>query len=186
MIKKRLEKAPLVFSQAQFHFTDLPSPQLGSEQELESLHKAMMDIGLADRINSEVIEMGFHFNQNNSNDGYFQVKQEKNSRDRLIFRGFGSHRAAELTHNRLIIKTTEYTTYEDFRDFVSSILDAVHNNIKDLGKVLMKQISLRYVDIVLPSEQYELKDYIHPAFLPFHPDFQYSPDLFLLYPLLGT
>lgn len=171
MEKKRLEKAPLVFAQAQFHFTDLPSRQLGTEQELEDLHKAMMDIGLADRIDSQVVEMGFHLNQDSSKDGYFQVKQEKHDMVRLIFKGFGSRRAAELMRNRLIIKTTEYTCYEEFRDFVDNILKAVQANIKDLGKVLTKQISLRYVDIVLPSQQYELKDYIETAFLPFHPTF---------------
>lgn len=170
-MKKKLKKAPLVYAQAQFHFTDLPSRQLGTEQELENLHKAMMDIGLADRIDSQVVEMGFHFNQEASKEGYFQVKQEKNDMVRLIFRGFGNRRAVELLRNRLVIKTTEYTCYEDFKIFIDSILKVVEVNITALGKVLTKQISLRYVDIVLPSYQYELKDYISPELLPFHPTF---------------
>jgi uncharacterized protein (TIGR04255 family) len=170
-MKKKLKKAPLVYAQAQFHFTDLPSRQLGTEQELESLHKAMMDIGLADRIDSKVLEMGFHFNQEASKEGYYQVKQEENNMVRLIFRGFGNRRAVELLRNRLIIKTTEYTCYEDFKFFIDSILKVVEANITALGKVLTKQISLRYVDIVLPSYQYELKDYISPELLPFHPTF---------------
>lgn len=171
MSKKRLEKAPLIFVQAQFHFTDLPSRQLGTEQELENLHKAMMDIGLADRIDSQVVELGFQLNQDTSKDGYFQVKQEKNDMVRLVFKGFANCRAVELIRNRLIIKTTEYTRYEDFKIFVDSILKVVEANITALGKVLTKQISLRYVDIVLPSQQYELKDYIKPELLPFHPTF---------------
>lgn len=170
-MKKKLKKAPLVYAQAQFHFTDLPSRQLGTEQELENLHKAMMDIGLADRIDSQVVEMGFHFNQEASKEGYFQVRQEKNDMVRLIFRGFSNRRAVELLRNRLIIKTTEYTCYEDFKVFIDSILKVVEANIIALGKVLTKQISLRYVDIVLPSHQYELKDYISPELLPFHPTF---------------
>ncbi len=170
-MKKKLKKAPLVYAQAQFHFTDLPSRQLGTEQELENLHKAMMDLGLADRINSQAVEIGIHLNQDALKDGYFQVKQEKNDMVRLIFRGFGNRCAVELMSNRLIIKTTEYTCYEDFKVFIDSILKVVEANITALRKVLAKQISLRYVDIVLPSQQYELKDYIRPELLPFHPTF---------------
>jgi uncharacterized protein (TIGR04255 family) len=171
MKKKRLEKAPLVYVQAQFHFTDLPSSKLGTEQELESLHNAMMDIGLADRIDSKVVEMGFHLNQDASKDGYFEVKQEKNDMARLIFRGFGNRCAVELMRNRLILKATNYTCYEDFKEFGDKILKIAEANLAALGKVLTKQISLRYVDVILPSQQRELSDYIQATLLPFHPNF---------------
>lgn len=173
MNKKRLKKAPLVFVQAQFHFTDLPSKKLGTEKELESLHRAMMDIGLADRIDSKVIRLGIQFNQDVTKEGYFQLKpeQEQNDMARLIFRGFGNRRAVELMRNRLTIKTTEYTCYEDFKTFFETILTKVETNLSALNKVLTKQISLRYVDIILPNEQYELKDYIKPELLPFHSSF---------------
>ena len=171
MKKRRLQNAPLVYAQAQFFFTDLPSAKLGSEQELENLHKAMMDAGLADRIDAKVVEMGFHLNKNASTDGYFEVKQEKNDMARLIFRGFGNRRSAELMRNRLIIKVTDYTCFEDFKEFVDRILKIAEANLLTLGKVLIKQISLRYVDVILPSQMYDLSDYIEPALLPFHPDF---------------
>ena len=173
MNKKRLNKAPLIFAQAQFHFTDLPSKNLGKDQELENLHRAMMDIGLADRIDSKVIRLGFQFNQDLTKEGYFQLKpeQEQNDMARLIFRGFGNRRAVELMRNRLTIKTTEYSCYEAFKAFVETVLNTVEANISALSKVLTKQISLRYVDIILPSQQYELKDYIKPDLLPFHSSF---------------
>jgi uncharacterized protein (TIGR04255 family) len=171
MQKKRLKKAPLIYVQAQFHFTDLPSPKLGTEQELESLHNAMIDLGLADRIDSQVVEMGFHLNQDVSKDGYFEVKQEKNDMARLIFRGFGNRRVVELMRNRLIIKVTDYTSYEDFKEFGDRILKIAEANLAVLGKMLIKQISLRFIDVILPSQQRELNDYIHPALLPFHPGF---------------
>lgn len=171
MKKKRLQNAPLVYVQAQFSFTDLPSAKLGSEQELEKLHTAMMDVGLADRIDSKVVEMGFHLNQDASKDGYFEVKQEKNDMMRLIFRGFGNRRSVELMRNRLIIKVTDYTCYEAFKEFATQILQITEASLLMLGKVLTKQISLRYVDVILPSQAHSLSDYIKPALLPFHPDF---------------
>lgn len=171
MKKKRLQKAPLVYVQVQFSFTDLPSSKLGAEQELENLHNAMMDIGLADRIDSKVVEMGFHLNQDASKDGYFEVKQEKNDMARLIFRGFGNRRSVEFMRNRLIIKVTDYTCYEEFKEFAASILKIAEANLVALEKVLTKQVSLRYVDVILPSQTYELNNYIQPALLPFHPDF---------------
>ena len=140
MKKKRLQNAPLVYVQAQFSFTDLPSAKLGSEQELENLHAAMMEVGLADRIDSKVVEMGFHLNQDASKDGYFEVKQEKNDMVRLIFRGFGNRRSVELMRNRLIIKVTDYTCYEEFKEFAAQILQIAEASLLTLGKVLTKQI----------------------------------------------
>ncbi|MBS4049661.1 MAG: TIGR04255 family protein [Methylomonas sp.] len=171
MKKKRLQNAPLVYVQAQFSFTDLPSAKLGSEQELENLHAAMMEVGLADRIDSKVVEMGFHLNQDASKDGYFEVKQEKNDMVRLIFRGFGNRRSVELIRNRLIIKVTDYTCYEEFKEFAAQILQIAESSLLTLGKVLTKQISIRYVDVILPSQTHNLSDYIKPALLPFHPNF---------------
>jgi uncharacterized protein (TIGR04255 family) len=171
MKKKRLQRAPLVYVQAQFSFTDLPSTKLAGESELECLHNAMIDVGLADRIDSKVVEMGFHLNQDASKDGYFEVKQEKNDMARLIFRGFGNRRSVELMRNRLIIKVTDYTCYEEFKEFAAQILQIAEASLLTLGKVLTKQISIRYVDVILPSQTHDLSDYIKPALLPFHPDF---------------
>ena len=61
MTKKRLIKAPLVLVQAQIHFSSLPSLELGTAQELENLHKAMIQLGYAEKIDSEVVEMAFQF-----------------------------------------------------------------------------------------------------------------------------
>ncbi len=171
MNKKRLKKAPLIYVQAQFNFSDLPSANIGTEGELENLHTEMMDIGLADRINSHAVQMGFQLNQDPSKDGYFEVKHEKNDMTRLIFRGFGNRRAVELMRNRLVIKVTDYVCYEDFKQFVESILIIIESNIGVLQKVLSKGVSLRYLDVILPSDKYTLKDYIQPALLPFYPEF---------------
>jgi uncharacterized protein (TIGR04255 family) len=73
--------------------------------------------------------------------------------------------------NRLIVKTTDYTCYEAFKGFVETILQTTRANLPALGKVLAKQVSLRYVDVILPSSGYELQDYIKPDLLPFHPSF---------------
>ena len=85
MTKKQLIKAPLVLVQAQIHFSDLPSLGLGTEQELENLHKAMIEIGFAEKIDSEVVEIGFQFKLEGASDGYGELKQHKSNSNAWFF-----------------------------------------------------------------------------------------------------
>jgi uncharacterized protein (TIGR04255 family) len=171
MPKKRLKKAPLVLVQAQIHFSDLPLQALGTEQELENLHKAMIKMGFAERIDAEVVEIGFQFNPEEAKDGYVQLKQQKKNSKRLVFRGFGRTQSVELTSNRLIIKNTRYKDYEQFSTDIRAILEKFTDHLGDLENVLIKQASIRYIDVILPSKENELFDYIQPNLLPFHPEF---------------
>ena len=170
MSKKWLEKAPLVLVQAQFYFSDLPSPSLVTEQELESLHKALIKLGFVEKIDTELVELGFEMSEE-AHDGYIQIKQQKNNIKRLVFRGFNKTQSVEFMSNRITVKNTDYKHYDQFVETIKNILDVFTKNVSDLENVLMKQVSIRYIDVVLPSENYELKDYICPDLLPFHPTF---------------
>lgn len=172
MSKKRLINAPLVLVQAQIHFSNLPSHGLGTEQELEGLHKSMINIGFAERIDSEVVEIGFQFKLEGASDGYGELKQQqKNNSKRLVFRGFGKTQSVELVSNRLTIKNTQYENYEKYSEEIAEILKVVTSNLSDLKNVLTKQVSIRYIDVILPSEDKKLSSYIKSSLLPFHPDF---------------
>jgi uncharacterized protein (TIGR04255 family) len=171
MTKKRLIKAPLVLVQAQIHFSTLPTRDLGTEKELESLHKAMIKLGFAERIDSEVVEVGFQFNPEVVKDGYVELKQQKSNSKRLIFRGFGKSQSVELVSNHIIIKNSQYENYIQYSAKIKDILKVFTANLSDLKDVLTKQISIRYIDVILPSKENELSHYIDPCLLPFHPKF---------------
>lgn len=171
MTKKRLIKAPLVLVQAQIHFSDLPSRELGTEQEMEDLHKAMIKLGFAERIDTEVVEIGFQFKLEGDGYGYGELKKQKSNSKRLVFRGFNKTQSVELIHNRLTIKNTQYKNYGKYSGDIKEILNVFTSHLNDLKNVLTKQVSIRYIDVILPSKKMELSDYINPSLLPFHPDF---------------
>jgi len=171
MSKKRLINAPLVLVQAQIHFSNLPSHGLGTEQELEDLHKSMIKIGFAERIDSEVVEIGFQYNPEGASDGYGELKQHKSNLKRIVFRGFGQTQSVELVSNQLIIKNTKYENYNKYSGDIKEILSVFTSNLSDLKHVLTKQVSLRYIDVILPSKGNKLSNYIDSRLLPFHPDF---------------
>jgi uncharacterized protein (TIGR04255 family) len=169
--KKQLIKAPLVLVQAQIHFSNLPSLELGTAQELENLQKAMIDLGYFEKIDSEVVEIGFEFKLEGTGDGYGELKQHKSNSKRLVFRGFNKTKSVELIQNRLTIKNTQYQGYAAYSDDIKNILDAFTTHLSDFKNVLIKQASLRYIDVILPCAGKELSDYINPNLLPFYPDF---------------
>jgi len=171
MTKKRLIKAPLVLVQAQIHFSSLPSLELGTAQELENLHKAMIQLGYAEKIDSEVVEMAFQFKVEDASDGYSELKQQKNNSKRLIFRGSNKTQSVELIKNCLTIKSTQYQGYDIYSNHIENILTIFTTHLSDFKNVLIKQASLRYIDVILPCEGKEISNYIAPNLLPFHPDF---------------
>jgi len=171
MTKKRLINAPLVLVQAQIHFSNLPSRELGTEQELENLHKAMIELGFAEKIDSEVVEIGFQFKLEGASDGYGELKQHKSNSKRLVFRGFNKTQLVELIHNRLTIKNTQYKNYDTYSNDIKNILTVFTTHLNDFKNVLIKQVGLRYIDVILPCQKKELSDYIDPSLLPFHPNF---------------
>ena len=89
----------------------------------------------------------------------------------MVFRGFNKTQSVELIHNRLTIKNTQYQNYETYSNNIEKILTVFTSDLNDLKNVLIKQVSLRYIDVILPCQEKELSDYIEPSLLPFHPDF---------------
>jgi len=168
---KQLINAPLILVQAQINFSNLPSLELGTEQELENLHKAMIKLGFAEKIDSEVVEIGFQFKPEAAGDGYGELKQHKSNSKRLVFRGFNKTQSVELIQNRLTIKNTQYENHTKYNSDIREILTVFNTHLSDLKNVLIKQASLRYIDVILPCKGKELSNYIEPNLLPFHPAF---------------
>ena len=168
MANRYLKKAPLIYTQVSVHFSSLPSKEVASDDALESYHKAMMGFELADRLDSEIRQTALHFNHNDAN-SYF-VQKDSQPLKRIVFRGNEKSTAVELQRNKLVVKTSRYTTHTKMFELVNNILIQAQDHITDLDKVLINQVGIRYIDVVLPKQDKQLEHYIKKELLPYHPE----------------
>ena len=161
VMKKSLERAPLVQTLIDLRFADLPSMKSISSELQDELHQRMVDEGFPEKIVSEAEVTELHFDQASG-----QVRHVKSSSKRLLFRAAGEKQIVEVSGNAIVLKTTDYKTFEDFYDIFQRVLTACLDVFKGLDKTLLKSVGLRYVDVIAPSKGCELKDFVSPEVLP--------------------
>ncbi|WP_133013133.1 TIGR04255 family protein [Marinomonas flavescens] len=164
VMKKSLERAPLVQTLIDLRFAELPSMKSISSELQDELHQRMVDEGFPEKIVSEAQVMELHFDQATE-----QVRHVKTSNERLLFRAAGEQQIVEVSGSSIILKTTDYRTFEEFYGTFRKILKACLDVFTGLDKTLLKSVGLRYVDVIAPTTDLQLSDFVKESILP--PDF---------------
>lgn len=163
-MKKSLVKAPLVYAVLDLKFAELPSLKNISEELENILHGKMIDIGFPEIIRSKVESFNVEFDVINQN-----FTQEKYNTKRLLFRASGERSIVEISPTSIQLKATKYTSFEDFYRLFKEIILVINEFFK-LDKTVVKSLELRYIDIIVPTQKYNLSDFIVDSYL--------SPKLF--------
>ncbi|MDV2438202.1 TIGR04255 family protein [Acinetobacter gerneri] len=163
-MKRSLVKAPLVHVVLDLKFAELPSLKNISEELENTLHDKMIEIGFPEIIRSKVEGFDVTFDAVTQN-----LTQEKHNTKRLLFRAAGERSIVEISSTSIQLKATKYTSFENFyRSFKEIIL--VINEFCRLDKTVVKALELRYIDVIVPTKQYNLSDFVLDSYL--------SPELF--------
>src|SRR5690625_4208281 len=95
-----------------------------------------------------------------------RIRHQEQVQQRLLFRAAGERSIVELSNDTLMLKTTEYTTFEVFHEKFFGLFETLVELIPLLNQSVMKSAGLRYVDVIVPEGSGKLKDYIDNTFLP--------------------
>ncbi|MDC5837941.1 TIGR04255 family protein [Vibrio europaeus] len=160
-MKKVLEKAPLVHALIHLRFTDVPSLISLQPDLVNKLHLRMIDEGFNEKIPSraEIIEMQFDAVTQ-------QARQKKIAKERLLFRAAGEKEIVEISESSLILKSTAYSSFNEFYDKFHRILNGCQEVIDGFDKTLLKSVGIRYVDVVVPSNGRTLSDFVNSEIQP--------------------
>ncbi len=152
--KRRLKTAPLILVQLEIQWSQLPSPNVFTPEELSSFHKGMSALGLPDK---ETINDSYHQIQI----GHASPALTETNIIRHIFSNGGSDCHVEITRERLIIRQARYEGIEKLFDLTEKVLDHL-NPIEDVSSSVIELISLHHVDIFIPKAGNSLESYIKP------------------------
>jgi len=160
-MKPFLEEAPLV--QAIIHLRISQHPDLSnpSENIASALHRRMTKESFPERIDTEATTLEVNFTTTDK-----QLNQRSSTVNGIAFRASGEKDIILITHQDIILKTTDYNCFEDFSGTFRTILEALIDSVPDFDKVLLKSASIRYVDLIVPKQGSKLEDYVSKDLLP--------------------
>jgi len=160
-MKKTLEKAPLVHALIHLRFAEVPCLNDISSDMLKQLHMVMVDKGFPEKIISEARMVDLSFDAETK-----QMRHNQAIKKRNLFRAEGEQEIVEISETSIILKSTNYNTFECFYEKFHSILDGCLEVINGLEKTLIKSVGLRYVDVIAPDKGCSLADFIASEVLP--------------------
>lgn len=154
-MKKTLEKAPLVHALIHLRFAEVPALKAISPELMQELHERMIDEGFPEKIESKADIVEWHYDGKSQ-----QMRHKKLSNNRLLFRAAGEKEIVEISDAYMVIKSTNYGTFNDFYDKFHRLLVACMDIIPKLDKTLLKSVGLRYVDVIAPTGSNTLSDFV--------------------------
>lgn len=158
-MKKTLNKAPLVHAVIDLRFSLITELEEIETDLMKHLHPKMIEVGLIELIKSSAEEVEFMFAKDN-------VKRNVTTRTRTLFRDKYQTSIVELTETSMKLKTTAYHTFEEFHDKFKKTLQAVNEVVANFPNILMKKVNLRYIDVIVPTNSYTLKDFVGSNLMP--------------------
>ena len=154
-MKKTLEMAPLVHALIHLRFAEVPALKAIIPELMQQLHERMIDEGFPEKIESQADIVEWHYDDTSQ-----QMRHKKRSNNRLLFRAAGEREIFEISETYIILKSTNYVTFNDFYNKFHRLLVACTDIIPKLDKTLLKSVGLRYVDVIAPAGSNTLSDFV--------------------------
>lgn len=165
MQKKGLKKAPLIHSVIQLRFSTIPEIKIISEENLSKLHNKMIEQNFPEQIKAKFNQLLIKF------EGSAQKTiQTETEMFRYLFRSEGEREIIEISSNEagtaLTLKSGAYTDFKRFYQKFYKFLTICIEVFPKLEEALLKSITLRYVDLIVPSSEYNLSDFVQASVMP--------------------
>jgi uncharacterized protein (TIGR04255 family) len=161
MSKKILDRAPLVHAVLHLRFSETPSLNPINTELLNKLHERMIKEGFQEKIESQATLDEVIFDP---------VKQQMNhkqlNKKRILFRATGEKSIVEISEESIVLKTTNYNSFEEFYGSFHLVLTGCLEVLNGLSHALLKSIGLRYVDIIAPANNLSLNELVSAELLP--------------------
>lgn len=160
-MKRTLKKAPLVNVVLHLRFAQVPDLISPVPELVNALHKKMVDLKFPEKIVSETEVVDWVFDPLTQ-----QMRSNKVKRHRLLFRAAGEQQSLEVADSAIILKSTCYTTFNEFYGQFEQVLRACCGVVEGLGKTLLKHLGLRYVNVIVPDKDHQLHELIASDIMP--------------------
>jgi uncharacterized protein (TIGR04255 family) len=159
-MKKILTNAPLITAVIHLEISPCPELKLKTKDLEDAVLSKMIDLDLPDYVKAErkMTKVDFGLDGNST--------REESVSPRHVYRSASKMKLFEISDTSFILKTTDYHTFEEFAVLFLNVLEDLLKLVPQANKSLLKRVGLRYVDLIAPEPDADLKLFIDHEFLP--------------------
>lgn len=154
----RYKQAPLIYMVARVHASAIP--KLTSDQKAV-LGQTMRALGYKEEVDSISQELGVNVALDNENneESSIQVNQREFKRRAYFDDSKKNVFIFEKESGLIEFRTTAYTKYENVTNKIQSVINAICNDIPVCKDIIVREISLTYLDLIFPIRDRKISDY---------------------------
>lgn len=154
-----LKQAPLIHVVAQLNFSALPQLE---HADIVALHGKLAAIGFPDMVEASMDEVELSFDAN------IEPSPQRISRkiQRFVFKAEGNRSLVEFRKDQLVLKTTNYSGHNNFLKQWFEVVAICSECLSSFKQALLQDMTLRYIDLIVPKEGEELQTLIKESLLP--------------------
>ena len=155
-IKRKLEKAPLVYALVQLKTSAIPN----LAEKINPIHEKLMELDLIDKVPDTLKRFNFNVSQQGDTSSTKVTELE-----RFLFFNKGRTQCLQISPYDITLKLTHYETSIEMMDLFRSILEICNSVISGFQKLQVDRIGIRYVDVLIPLAKSNIDDYLKDGLL---------------------
>ncbi|MFV0448411.1 MAG: TIGR04255 family protein [Vibrio sp.] len=167
MSKKGYEHAPLLMALIDIKFSSIPN--FYEDGKLIDVESSLRDIGFVEKVVENQQEFAFEIKHDQKSGQTVQMQKPAVSgqaKQRWIFLDLERTTSVYLAQNGVSIKTTHYTTHEEFMETFNNVLLRISDVFETMLKGAVSQIGTRFLNLIVPLPGNDVSRYIDEAWLP--------------------
>lgn len=154
--------APLIMALVDISYSEIPNFE--KSFDIEDLAESLFKLGFTERekINHNGIEIEVNDSAPlNVDKSIPKINTRNISRSHWVLLNIGRTVALHILSDKIILKVTDYTTFENFNTLLNSCISACSRSITLLADSPLKRVGVRYIDLLVPKITDDINDYIN-------------------------
>ncbi|MFB9213845.1 TIGR04255 family protein [Vibrio sinaloensis] len=159
--------APLLMALYDIKYTDIP--EFYDESKLVQVESVLREHGFVEKVVESFQQVNFEVSPNAPSEQMVSMQKPTASgktKQRWIFLNLDRTVSLYFAEGSLVLKTTNYSTHEQYLELLIKVLTDIANVFPSLMKGALLQIGTRFLNLIIPKEDKSLIDYVLPSWLP--------------------
>lgn len=160
------EYAPLIMTLVDMRFSSIPG--FHDNQKLAQVESLLRDFGYIEKVVEKTKSLAIKFQKNEKTGGIEQVKESipEEEKQRWIFLDLDRTTSVYLSETAISLKTTNYSTHDDFLEKFKKVISCVSDVYPDMKKGIISRIGTRYLNLIVPCDGMDVSRYLKEQWLP--------------------
>jgi uncharacterized protein (TIGR04255 family) len=158
---KKYQHAPLVMAVVDISFSELPNFE--GNFNPEKLAESLFALNFTQK--ATIVQNGFEVQvrnePQNTSINSSNTTTKKFSTSHWVYLNNDRTLALHIMNSKLILKCTKYDCFTTFKDLLERCIEVCETEIPHFDTVPVQKVGMRYVDLIIPKHNQDLKSYLN-------------------------